>query len=320
MQNIAKPYALLHACATAFQGWSGMFDWNDLRYFLAVARTGSATAAAELIPVNQSTVSRRVAALERALAAKLFDRTVAGYQLTDLGRELVPLAERAEGDAEAVMLMIDQANRRIAGTVRVTTNETMAELFLTPSLAEFAALYPEVRVDVIVSSRWLDLSRGEADVALRAARELGNERAVARKLSELPWAIYCSHAYAAAYGAPTSSHDLSQHRVVSVDGLLSGLAALQWMEKSAGTAAVVARTNSLQNLETAVRAGLGVSALPCVRGEAAPALVRCIGPNADLNSFVWLVTRNQIKNESAVQAFRSFIVTKAPVLRQLLHV
>lgn len=297
-----------------------MYDWNDLRHFLATARGGSTAAAAKVMLVNQSTVSRRVAALEKAFDSKLFDKTVVGYRLTELGRKLVPLAERVESDAEAVLLFVEQTVRRVAGTIRVTTNETLAELFLTPLLPEFAALYPDLRVNVIVSSRWLDLSKGEADVALRAARELRTETAVARKLSELPWAVYCSHAYAAAHGTVASAEELGRHRVVSVDGPLSGLAALQWLEKHAGTDAVVARTNSLDNLAVAVGAGLGISTLPCVSGEADPNLIRCMGPTGELSSFVWLVTSSHLRDEPAIRAFRSFILTKTSILRQLLHV
>ena len=297
-----------------------MFDWNDLRHFLAVARAGSAAAAAGITSVNQSTVSRRVAALEKALGAKLFEKSVAGYRLTNLGQAIVPLAERAELDVEAVLLLVEQTARRVAGTIKVTTNETIADLFLTPSLIEFAASYPDIRVDIIVSSRWLDLSRGEADVALRAARELQTEGVIARKLSELPWAIYCSNGYSAAHGRPTSPEELHRHKVVSVDGPLAALAPVSWLQKHSGEAAVVARTNSLQNLAAAIRSGLGIGALPCVTGEADPNLLRCMGPSDELNSFLWLVTRNQLKKEPAIRAFRSYIVMRIPALRQLLQV
>lgn len=295
-----------------------MFDWNDLRYFLATARSGSTVAASRLLHVDQSTVSRRIAALEQSLGAKLFDKTVAGYRLTDIGRELIPAAERAELEAGSIMLMVEERARQIAGTLRVTTNETIADLFLMPSLAEFAELYPDIRVDVIVSARWLDLERGEADVALRAARHLEEAGRLATQLAELPWAIYCSRQYAECHGRADSAGELSLHKVIGVDGPLSAVAGFDWLEKRAGEEAVIARTNSLPNLLTAVRAGLGISALPCVLGEGDAGLIRCIGPSPDLCSFIWFLTGPQVRREPRVRAFGSFIAAKAPMLRQLL--
>ena len=203
-----------------------MFNWNDLRHFLAVARAGSTVEAAELLGVNQSTISRRIEALETALGAKLFDKAVSGYQLTELGRELVPAAESAELGTEAVLLLTEQRVRSLAGTIKVTTNETIAELFLMPALSEFAELYPDIRVDVDVSSRLLDLAKGEADVALRTGRDRGNGPLFGRKLSKFPWAIYCSHGYVTTHGHPVSAEELTQHRIISVEGSLASVGAL----------------------------------------------------------------------------------------------
>lgn len=296
-----------------------MYDWNDLRHFLAVARSGSTVEAAKRIRVNQSTVCRRIVALETALGAKLFVKAASGYKLTELGGELVPAVERAEREAEAVLLFVEQRVRRLAGAIKVTTNETIAELFLMPALSEFAVLYPEIRVDVDVSSRWLDLAGGEADVALRAARHRGKGSLVGRKLSKLPWAIYCSLGYIAAHGRPESSEELHQHRIISVEGSLTAVGAFEWLEQKAGSAAVVARTNSLPNLVAAVRAGLGVSALPCVRGEAYSELVRSIGPNAELDSSLWLIVGRHNKDEPTIRVFSSFIDEKSMRVRHLLR-
>lgn len=296
-----------------------MFDWNDLRYFLATARGGSTVSASKILRVNQSTVGRRIAALERAVGAKLFARAATGYQLTEIGRGVLEAAERAELEIDAVLLAAEEKSRRLSGTVKVTTNETIADLFVTPALPEFAARYPDIRVDLIVSSRWHDIERGEADVGLRAARNLASGALAARKLSLLPWAIYCSQHYAMAHGRPTSVEDLPQHRLISVHGPLGAVAGFDWLENAAGKETVVARTNSLPNLLAAVRAGLGISALPCVRGEPEPELVRCIGPNHELGSSLWLVTRTHLEDEPSVLAFSSFVVSKVSTLRQLLR-
>lgn len=307
--------AALHRAILRF-----VFDWNDLRHFLAVARCGSTVAAAEDLAVHQSTVSRRIAALELSIGASLFDKRASGYGLTDLGREILPAAEKVEGEVKGVTFALDRAARLIAGTIRLTTNELVADLFLMPLLGEFTKLYPEIRVDVVISSTWLDLMKGQADVAIRAARRLQGEDIVARKLSDLPWAIYCSQRYMEMNGCPRGEEDLPNHKTIGVEGALSSVSAFQWLEKRASVGAVAARTNSLPSVLAALRSGLGVCALPCARGESDPSLVRCMGPTTELNSSLWFVTPRKLKNEPRIRAFSSFISKKTPILRRLLQV
>lgn len=296
-----------------------MFDWNDLRHFLAAARLGSTVAAADRIGINQSTVSRRIASLEMALGAKLFHKTAAGYRLTELGRELVPVAERVELEADAILTLVEQKARIIAGCIKITTNETVADLVLTPWLAEFAELYPDIRVDVIVSPRWLDLKSGEADIALRSARNLTSDGLVARRISTLSWAIYCSQGYAQARGLPTPE-DLWRHRAVGMDGPIENVAAFEWLFQDAAGPLIVARTNNLANLLAAVKAGLGLSALPCATAEPDPELIRCIGPIEEINSSLWLVTAAWINDEPKIRAFDSFMTAKTPMIVERLEV
>lgn len=294
-----------------------MFDWNDLRHFLAVARAGSTLAAAEALKVNQTTVARRIAALEQSLGARLFDRAQSGYKLTELGAELLPAAERLEVEAATVARLVEQRSRRLAGTIRVTTNETVANLFLTPSLPDFAELYPDIRVEVVVDPRYLDLSRGEADVALRAAQDPGTGPIVVRKLRHLPWAVYCSRDYAARSGCPRELDDLPKHKVIGSDGPLRDMAAFQWLEGAAGAAQVIARSNSLPNMMTAIRAGLGVAVLPCAMAEPEPDLVRCIGPLDEIGAPLWMITRSDNKDEPRIRAFTSFIAARIVSMRHL---
>lgn len=284
-----------------------------------MARAGSTVAASKILRVNQSTVGRRIAALENALRAELFNKAATGYQLTAIGREIIGAAERAELQIGAVPMLVEGMTRRLAGNIAVTTNETVANLFLTPTLPEFSVLHPHIRIDVIVSSRTLDLERGEADVAIRAAKSLDAGPLTATCLSEIPWAVYGSRAYIETHGRPASEIELRQHKVIAADGSLAGVAGFKWLEANAGEEAVVARTNSLTNLMAAVRAGLGLSLIPCVRGEPNPEFVRCIGPNEDLQSFLWLITRNEIQAGPDVHAFRAFILSKAPAWRQMLR-
>lgn len=292
-------------------------DWNDLRHFLAVARSGSTLAAAERLRVNQSTVARRIVALEQALGLALFARSQAGYRLTEAGEELLASAERVELEAETLQRLAEQRLRRLAGTVRVTASEALANTFLNPCIREFTELYPDVRIEVAIADRSLDIARGEADVALRAGAQKGEGAIVVRKLRDLEWSIYCSRDYARRSGCPQSVEALRGHAVVDGDGAAASLPGILWLKEHAGTERIVARSNSLTHLAAAVRAGLGLGALPCSIGEMEPELIRCIEPPRELDSALWLVTRADIKDEPRVRTFTDFISARTVSMRHL---
>ncbi len=294
-----------------------MFDWNDLRHFLAVSRTGSTLAAAAMLKVNQTTVARRIAALEQALGARLFEKAQSGYRPTELALELLPLAEQVETEAATILRLVEQRARRLSGKIRVTTNETIAAVFLTPSLPEFAALYPDICVEIVVDARHYDLGRGEADVALRAAPDPGSGPIAVRKLRDVPWGIYCSRDYAALKGRPDAVESLAAHTIIGADGPLTEMAPFQWLEAVAGPAHVIVRSNSLPNMLTAIQAGLGLAALPCAMAEPLPDLVRCIGPVEHLGTPLWLITRADSRDEPRIRAFTSYISARIVAMRHL---
>jgi DNA-binding transcriptional LysR family regulator len=291
-----------------------VYDWNDLRHFLAVARAGSTLAAAARLNTNQTTVARRIAALEEALGAALFERSPSGYRLTECGREILAAAERVEAEAQVVDELVLQRRRSIAGAIRVTTNEPLANFFLVPVLPQFAERYPDVRIEIIVADRALDLGRGEADVAIRAGMTPGEGAIVARKLSEIPWWVYCSEAYARAHGAPAGVEDLSRHAVIGGSGTLAEVSAIRWLE-SHSTRPVAARSSSVGSLVTATKAGLGLATLPCMLANPEPDLRPCLPTPLQFQAKMWLVTRADLKNEPRVKAFNAFIAEKAAAMR-----
>lgn len=295
-----------------------MYDWSDLRVFLAVARAGSTTAAAELLGVSQTTAARRIAALEEDLGAQLFERHQSGYRLTELGESVRGNAERIEAEAQAIADAIAQQRRHLAGVVRVTTNESMANAFVTPWLAEFAELYPDIRIQMIVDDRRLDLARGEADVALRAGSRPTDGALVVRKLCVVPWNIYCSQAYAARRGRPASIEALNEHSIIGGEGAFASLPAMRWLRDKAPRATIAAHSNNMSNLIATVKAGLGVTGLPCVDAEAEPTLLRCFGDLPELDSELFLVTRAEMKDLPRVRAFTDFISAKIASARDRL--
>jgi DNA-binding transcriptional LysR family regulator len=296
-----------------------VYDWNDVRVFLAVARGGSTLAASRILNVNQTTVARRVAALEQALGFALFDRLQSGYRPTEVGELIRGAAERLESEAEVLARLAAQHGRKLSGVIRVTTNESMANALLTPCLAEFAELYPDIQIQVLVDDRRVDIAGGEADVAIRAGSRPTDPDLVIRKLCVAAWAFYCSTRYAERRGFPRSLEDLNGHLLLGGDGVLARAPAVLWMEANTPDSTIVNRSNSLTNLIVALRAGLGVGPLPCMEGDAAADLVRCFAPPPEFESEVLLIIRSELRDVPRVRAFIDFVTARTAQLRPLLE-
>lgn len=282
-------------------------DWNDLRYVLAVARAGSALRGAELMGVNQTTVLRRLDAIESRLGAALFERRRTGQTLTAAGRRAVEAAERMEAEAEALRTALAAQSRELAGSVRVTASETLANRLVTPCLRAFRERHPGISVEVVASDARLDVARGEADVALRAGFSPEGAGIVARRLPDTDWTIYCSRAYASERGAPANRAQIPGHDIVGMEGRMSVLPGWRWLEASAPDAPVRCRSNSLVNLVWNLKAGLGLGALPVLIGDAEPELMRCFPPPPELRAELWLIVREELKAQPHVRAFTDFL-------------
>ena len=288
-----------------------MLDWDLIRYFLAVARTGSTLAAARELKQSQPTVARRIAALEQALGQRLFERHQGGYRVTADGCALVREAEAVEAAARHFWEQSRSQHRRVAGTVRFTCFDMFANLALGPALQEFARLYPEVKVDVVVTERQLDLVAGEADIALRAGSRPASGPLVCRKVGEDSWALHCSRSYAAAHGVPRSLAELEQHQLIGGDGLLAEAPPFRWLAEHAPDAPIRYRCNTVQNLITSVAAGLGVTMLPCAFVDPKLKLIRCMAPPPDLSTEGWLITHERLKDEPRIRAMMDFLAAYA---------
>jgi DNA-binding transcriptional LysR family regulator len=259
-------------------------DWDDLRFVLAVSRTGSALGAGRALEVNQTTVVRRIAQIEEALGAELFERLQKGYCPTALGRCVAETAERIEAEVLALESTVAAARRELGGAVRVTTSETLANRIVAPCLLAFRRLHPGVRIEVVTADHRLDIARGEADVALRAGSRPEGGGIVARRMPSAAWSVYCSRAYAAEHGAPTTREEIARHAIVGMEGPMAQLPGPLWIDGAAPGAEIRFRSNSLTNLVSSLKAGLGVAALPCFVGDGEPDLVRCMPPPPALDS------------------------------------
>lgn len=288
-----------------------MLDWGDLKHFLAVARTGSTLAAARELGVNQTTCARRVAALEQALGLTLFERGREGYRLLPAAEPLVEHAERVEAAVLAFANVAAGAERRLSGSIRVTTNEPLANAVLAQALGEFRAAYPRVKVELLIEDRLVDIARGEADVALRVGPRPTDPCLVVRQVAVAGWAVYCSRRYATAHGAPRTMEEMGSHPIVRLEGPAGA-----WLADHADPAQVVCRSNSLPNLGAMLKAGVGVAGLPCIVGDSDTELVRCFP--IDFEHPVWLVYHEKLRGETHVRAFLDFTTAHVVARRALL--
>jgi DNA-binding transcriptional LysR family regulator len=295
-----------------------MYDWGDLKFFLAAARSGSTLAAARELGVNQTTVARRIAALEASLKVRLFDRNQDGYRLSEAGAGILAQAERVAVEADTLARLLQQRSRELSGVIRVTTPEALANMLLTPLLAEFMELYPDIRVEVLAVDQKLDLSRGEADVALRAGRMPTEGGIVVRKLTECPWSLYASKSYGEKFGFPESVEGLNNHLVIGANGWLATSEPFVWLAKVAPRAKVRSVSSTVINTLYAIKAGHGIGPLPCLMAAAESDLVECI-PLHHFDYHYYLVTRESLKDVPHVRAFNDFIVCRASAMKEALQ-
>jgi DNA-binding transcriptional LysR family regulator len=294
-----------------------MFDWNDLRYFLAVAREGSTISAATALKVNQSTVQRRLAALEEAIGSQLVERTPSGYRLTEKGLALRPHAEAVEAAVEAFRRQLASVDDMLTGTIRVTAPEGIAYLILTPLLGKFHTLHRGLKVDVILTDRILDLSRGDADIALRAA-PLEDSALIGRKIADLAWGFYASHAYAERHGTMSCAEDINRHAVIQFDRELADIQVSKWLRRIVTDATIAARCSSVSGALLTVKSGVGVALLPSHIGDTEKDLVRLFGPLKDIVSGCYLIAHPDLHKTPRVRAFFDFMIEEVEQFRAML--
>jgi len=295
-----------------------MFDWDDLKPFLAVARHGSTIAAARALQVDQSTVQRRVAELERRIGQPLVQRHPSGYRLTAYGEQLLPLAEAVEQRVAALEQHIRDAGRELSGVVRLTCPEPLVErITRSPLLDHLAAAHPRLRIEFVTSDRYLDLGAGEADVALRSGDTVDGHL-VGRKVADSLWAVYASRDYVQRAGAPGSLADAASHPWIALDASMAGHRTRRWLQETLPSATVAATSSSVLGLVHSAKAGVGIAALPTALGDAEPDLVRVFGPVPELTRIWRILTTPALRKTPRVDAFFRFIAAETATLRPIL--
>lgn len=284
-----------------------MLDWNDLRYFLAVAESGSTLAAGRALRVSQTTVARRIAALEEAVKLPLFERRQSGYALTQAGNELLDHARGVETAASGFAEAAAASARDASGTVRLTTEEIFANTLLGPMLRELHDAHPHIVIDLDTSLELRDLGSGEADIALRSTKLAQPAGVVGRRLCVDDWALYCSRDYAARHGVPKHVADLKQHSLVGGGGGHLWRAYEAWIQELGLEEQVAMHHGTSTGLLSAVRSGLGIAVLPCLVADDEADLIRCLSPKRDHGRSTWLLTHERIRHSPRVRVVIDFL-------------
>lgn len=278
-----------------------MTNWDNARFFLAVARTGTLRGAASRLGVDQATVGRRIAALEEALSARLFLRTPAMYVLTSAGEALIAPAEAMEQAVHQIERRIVGMDDQLCGTIRVATTDSLGKRFVVPAIATLRASHPGIEVVCVTSPGLANLTRREADVAIRTLRPESPDLIV-RRLAQLESGIYASSGYLAARGTPSEGAAFEGHDLLMYQRNLVPSMWEAFCGEPTHRGRVAFQTSSTMMLFEAAIAGLGVTELPCFRADLEPELVRVMGNRADRFD-VWLVAHADLYKTARIQAF-----------------
>ncbi|MVW62394.1 LysR family transcriptional regulator [Massilia sp. NEAU-DD11] len=290
-------------------------DWNDLKYFLEVARGGSLTRAADVLRVSQSTVSRRIAELEARLSTRLFARHQTGYHLTDEGRELLGRAEAVEDNMLAFERGASGLSPGVSGLVRLATSDNLASDLVIPALPRFVARHPQLRLEIVTTTAAVELGRRDADLALRLVRPShGNLKA--RRLGAMSYGVYGHRDYLARHPAPADD-PLAGRAMITWDEAHAHLPAAQWLAKRAPEAHVVLAVSTLRAQIAAARAGLGLAIIPDFL-VTDPDLVRVLAPGDVFSDGVWLVLHADLAASSRVRAVADFLAETVDAARAAL--
>lgn len=277
-------------------------NYDDLRYMLAVAETGSTLSGAKMLSVSQSTVSRRILALEQSLGLEIFDKRPSGYVLTDAGVELLERARAVRDAAHQFSMTAESLARDVSGTVLFTTNEVMAGLFLAPLIGRLKRLHPGIRLEVDTTNALRDLKAGEADVALRAAPPPTQPDLVGSKLTSDWWNLYCSRDYAAAHGIPHDLASLVDHALIGLDPHGRHHDAVDWAARNFPEKAIVVRQNSIPAAFTSILGGVGVGFFSEILAAGRDDLILCFRPDLPPTAEIWLLTHERLRNVPRVRA------------------
>ncbi|WP_439922536.1 LysR family transcriptional regulator [Nitrobacter sp. JJSN] len=290
-------------------------DWDNIRFFLSVARARQFLAAARQLGVDHGTVSRRIGALESSLGVRLFDRQTTGCTLTAAGERLYESAEDVEAQLLRAQGDLSQSDVELSGTVRLAAPDGFTALFLCPRLGKLKASYPSLTIQLVPISRTFSLSKREADLAITIARpEQG--RLAARKLVDYSLHFYAAKDYLAANGTPQTTADLTRHRLVTYVQDLVFADQLNFMPELYGPTYSRLECSSAVGQLMAVRNGAGIGILHDYAAHTHPQL-HMVLPDIVFERSYWMMTHIDLQRLNRVRAISDFIIEEVSAQRSI---
>ncbi|MAS12705.1 MAG: hypothetical protein CMH69_05325 [Nitratireductor sp.] len=292
-----------------------MYDWNDLKYLLAVIRAGSTAAAARLLGVSQTTVARRLDALEHALSAPLFERMPEGFRPTQLAMELLPLAERIEERASRLSDLARAHARHSRQVLRISTTPLLAAYLLPDLLAHYRQKVSEITIEIDTSDSPADLVHGEADLALRLGTLPQNPEIIRSRVGISHWTLYASRDFVSVHGLPTSPEALIACPLAVGEGALARILPLQRLSELLSTHAPAYRCDNLEALIALVRAGLAAAPLPVWLANRDQTLVPLPVTTCNVAAPIWMLSHERNRHVPHIVAFRKVATHRLRTMR-----
>lgn len=276
-------------------------DWDDIRYFLAAARTGSLAAASRQLGSHQPTVGRRIDSLEKRLGVRLFQRHAQGLTLTEEGHHIMQAAE-AMGEAAATLQRASKfEDEEIRGCVRIAAPSGLAVHLIAPALPQFHERFPRLDVVVQPSISSADLTHGEADVAVRLYRPSANDLVV-KRAGTMAFGLYGAPAYLRQHGTPRNVADLSGHHFIGYGTQLCQLEENRWLESMTDDACYLLRSDDTHTRLAAAEAGLGLAVLPSFLARRPSQLQQILKTVKAPRKSIWLVVHRDLRHLARVRA------------------
>lgn len=306
----AHLYSRTYILCTKVNRVARSWQWDDLRFFLAAVREGSLSGAARSLDVNHVRVGRRITFLEKQLGARLLKRTSDGLIPTAAGEAILTKCETMHTTAEEVERLVAGRDESVAGLVRVAAPQSLARRVIVPAIGQLQTGHAELQVNLTAGVRPVDLSRGEADMAVRINLERPTQRdLISRKLGAIGYALYASQQYSLRHNLPRRGDGLRGHELVSfeVSRWPKAMGPLFMGESLEGTTFALRSNDQFVRLDAAI-GGLGIAEIPCFLGDCAPELVRIWPGEPPVLRPVWLVTHRDMRRAARILLVSNAIV------------
>lgn len=298
--GIVRPARTAPLAPTNLQRGNGMMNWDDARFFLAVARCGTLRKAANQLQVDQATVGRRLTALENSLGSKLFIRTPKSFSLSPLGESMLADVMKMENAVQAIARKAAGGDESLCGNVRIATTDTLAEAFVIPALQDLRQRYPAITVTLLTALNIADIAYHGADLAIRGARP-DNDELIIKRLATIEMGLYASPHYLAQRGMPVKGEQLRGHDLLMFPRELVPRHWNNFCGETLYEPNAVLQCNSQLLLRSATRSGLGIGLLSAFLADKDPELVRLLPENKDWVD-IWLVLHPDLQRAARVRA------------------